>query len=140
MTRALSTDLRQRTLAAVASGMSRRAAAARFGVSSSSVIRWVAEWRASGRDHALTQGGDRRSHRIEAWSDFLLAEAEAQGDISLVELADRLATTHGVRFAPSTIWRCLDRHAMTIKKNSARQRADTARRRGKARGMVREPA
>lgn len=89
---------------------------ARFGVSSSSVIRWVAEWRASDRDHALTQGGDRRSHRIEAWSDFLLAEVEAQGDISLVELADRLATTHGVRFAPSTIWRCLDRHAMTIKK------------------------
>ncbi|MDT8870808.1 helix-turn-helix domain-containing protein [Komagataeibacter rhaeticus] len=125
MTRVLSADLRQRTLAAVASGMSRRAAAARFGVSSSSVIRWVAERRASGRDHALTQGGDRRSHRIEAWSDFLLAEVETQGDISLVELADRLATTHGVRFAPSTIWRCLDRHARTIK-NSARQRADTA--------------
>ncbi|ARW15272.1 hypothetical protein S101446_00131 [Komagataeibacter europaeus] len=94
----------------------RRAAAARFGVSSSSVIRRVAEWRASGHDHALTQGGDPRSHRIEAWSDFLLAEIKAQGNISLVELADRLATTHGVRFAPSTIWRCLDRHGMTIKK------------------------
>ncbi|NHO36287.1 helix-turn-helix domain-containing protein, partial [Acetobacter fallax] len=49
MTRALSADLRRRTIAAVASGMTRRAAAVRFGVSSSSVIRWVAEWQASGR-------------------------------------------------------------------------------------------
>ncbi|NHO33283.1 helix-turn-helix domain-containing protein, partial [Acetobacter fallax] len=63
MTRALSADLRRRAIAAVASGMTRRAATVRFGVSSSSVIRWVAEWQASGRDHALKQGGDRRSHR-----------------------------------------------------------------------------
>ncbi|WP_370458762.1 helix-turn-helix domain-containing protein [Asaia sp. As-1742] len=118
MTRALSTDLRQRTLTAVASGMSCRAAASRFGISPTSVIRWVAEWRASGRDHALTQGGDRRSHRVEAWSDFLLSEVETKDDISLIELADRLATRHGGRFAPSTIWRCLDRHAMTVKKTA----------------------
>ncbi|NHO36904.1 helix-turn-helix domain-containing protein, partial [Acetobacter fallax] len=49
MTRALSADLRRRAIAAVASGMTRRAATVRFGVSSSSVIRWVAEWQASGR-------------------------------------------------------------------------------------------
>lgn len=136
MTRALSADLRRRTIAAVASGMTRRAAAVRFGVSSSSVIRWVAEWQASGRDHALKQGGDRRSHRIEAWSAFLLAAIETKADISLVELAETLAAEHGVRFAPSTIWRCLDRHDMTVKKNGARQRADTARRRTAARGLV----
>ncbi|GBR09810.1 hypothetical protein AOE01nite_36450 [Acetobacter oeni] len=140
MTRALSTDLRQRALAAVASGMTRRAAASRFGISPSTVIRWVAEWRASGRDHALTQGGDRRSHRVEAWSDFLLAAIETKADISLIELAEKLATEHGVRFAPSTIWRCLDRHDMTVKKNGARQRADTTRRRRAARGLVRQSA
>lgn len=140
MTGAQWTDLRQHTLAAVASGMTRRSAASRFGVSPSSVIRWVAEWHASGRDHALRQGGDRRSQWIEARSGFLLAAVEAKGDISLVELADRLATEHGVRFAPSTIWRYLDRHAMTVKKNSVRQRADTNRRRGTARGVVRGPA
>ncbi|WP_157886575.1 IS630 family transposase [Acetobacter ascendens] len=119
MTRALSADLRRRTIAAVASGMTRRAAAVRFGVSSSSVIRWVAEWQASGRDHALKQGGDRRSHRIEAWSTFLLAAIETKADISLVELAETLAAEHGVRFAPSTIWRCLDRHDMTNQKKTA---------------------
>lgn len=66
MTRALSPDLQRRTIAAVSSGMTRRADAERFDVSASSVIRWVAEWRASGLEHALRQGGDRRSHRIEA--------------------------------------------------------------------------
>lgn len=136
MTRALSADLRRRAIAAVASGMTRRAAAVRFGVSASSVIRWVAEWQASGREHALKQGGDRRSHRIEAWSTFLLAAIETKADISLVELAEKLAAEHGVRFAPSTIWRCLNRHDMTVKKNGARQRADTARRRTAARGLV----
>ncbi|MBS4075591.1 transposase [Ameyamaea chiangmaiensis] len=139
MTRALSSDLRRRAIAAVSSGMTRRAAAERFGVSASSVIRWVAEWRARVREHALRQGGDRRSHRIEAWSSVLLAAIEARADISLVELAEKLATDHGVRFAPSTIWRCLDRHDMTVKKNGARQRTDTARRRRAARGPVRQP-
>lgn len=80
------------------------------------MIRWVAEWRASGRERALQQGGDRRSHRIEAWSGVLLAAIEARADISLIELAEKLATEHGVRFAPSTILRCLDRHDMTVKK------------------------
>jgi len=98
----------------------------------------VPVWRPT--DHALKQGGDRRFHRIEAWSASLLAAIEARADISLVELAERLATEHGVRFAPSTIWRCLDRHDMTVKKNGARQRADTTRRRRAARGLVRQSA
>lgn len=58
---------------------------------------------------------DRHSHRIEAWSAFLLAAIETKADISLVELAETLAAEHGVRFAPSTIWRCLDRHDMTVR-------------------------
>ena len=110
--------------------MTRRAAAVRFGVFSSSVIRRVSEWQAFGRDHALKQGGDRRSHRIEAWSAFLLATIETKADISLVELVKKLAAEHGVRFAPSKIWLCLARHDMTVKKNGARQRGDTARPRG----------
>lgn len=46
MTRALSPDLRRHAIATVGSGMTRRAAAVRFGVSASSVIRLVAEWQA----------------------------------------------------------------------------------------------
>jgi len=52
MSRALSSDLRSRVIAAVDAGSSRRAAAARFGVSVSGAIRGMQEWRESGRDKA----------------------------------------------------------------------------------------
>jgi transposase len=41
MGKPLSTDLRSRLIAAVAGGMSRRAAVERFGVAAASAVRWV---------------------------------------------------------------------------------------------------
>jgi hypothetical protein len=55
-------------------GASRRRASARFGVSVSSAIRWLRDWRETGRTASHPQGGDRRSDRIEAHADFLLAK------------------------------------------------------------------
>ncbi|WP_301274235.1 ATP-binding protein [Acetobacter senegalensis] len=54
---------------------------------------------------SIVSGGDRRSHRIEAWSGVLLAAIEVKADISLVKLAEQLqlATEHGGRFAPCMI-------------------------------------
>lgn len=140
MAKSISEDLRSRLIAAVDAGMSRRGAADRFGVSVASAIRWLREWHASGAMCAKARGGDLRSHRIEAYRDILLAAVEAKVDITLVELSQLLRERHGTAFAPSTIWRFLDRHAMTLKKNGARQRADTARRRSAATGLVRRPA
>ena len=116
MSRALSSDLRSRVIAAVEAGSSRRAAAARFGISVSSAIRWMQEWRESGRDKAQCQGGDRRSQRAEVYKDIIFAAVDAKVDITLVELADLLRRNHGVAVAPSTVWRLLDRHDMTLKK------------------------
>jgi transposase len=140
MARSLSEDLRTRLIAAVESGMSRRAAAERFGVAAASAVRWVKAWRSTGSVRAKRQGGDKRSHRIEAYRAIILAAVEAQVDITLVELADLLRREHGARFAPSTVWRFLDRHDITVKKNRARQRAATTRRRQAARGVVRRAA
>lgn len=39
---------------------------------------------------AKPQGGDRRSHRIEAYRDAILATIEKQTDITLVEMAEML--------------------------------------------------
>lgn len=140
MTKSLSEDLRSRVIAAVDGGLSRRAAAARFGVGVASAIRWVREWRETGTTSAKPQGGDRRSRRIEAYRDIILTAIERQTDITLVEMAEMLRVEHGASFATSTIWRFLDRHAMTVKKNGARERAGTARRRRAASGVVRRPA
>jgi transposase len=136
MTRPLSEDLRLRVIAAVDGGLSRRAAAERFGVAIASAIRWVREWRESGSTRAKPQGGDKRSHRIEAYRDVILAAIERQVDITLVELVELLRDDHGEVFAASTLWRFLDRHAMTVKKNSARERAGAARRRRAATRLV----
>ena len=116
--------------------MSRRRAAERFGVSAASAVRWVAAINTTGSVEAKAQGGDTRSHRIEAFSTVILAAVAAQKDISLVELAELLRAEHGASFAASTVWRCLDRHGMTFKKNSARSRAGAARRRRPAPRMV----
>ena len=50
-------------------------------------------------------------------------------DITLSELAEHLDEAHGLKTAQSTIWRLLDRHGMTFKKNRARQRAGASGRR-----------
>jgi transposase len=125
MAKSLSGDLRARVIAAVEGGLSRRAAGERFGVSASSAVRWTK----AGAMSAKRQGGDRRSRRIEAFADIILAAVDAKIDITLVELSAMLRVSHGQHFAPSTLWRFLDRHAMTLKKNRARQRAGEARRR-----------
>src|SRR5271167_1434424 len=116
MTRALSQDLRSRVIAAVDGGISCNAAAERFGIAVSSAIRWVRAWRVEGRVTALPQGGDLRSHHIEAYRDVILAAIEAKVDITLVELSDLLRHEHRVSCAPSTVWRFLDRHNLTFKK------------------------
>lgn len=140
MAKSLSEDLRSRLIAAVEGGMSRRGAADRFGVSVASAIRWLRQWHATGAVCAKPRGGDLRSHRIEAYRDIILAAVDAKVDITLVELSQLLRDRHGAAFAPSSIWRFLDRHAMTLKKNGPRQRAGTARRRSAASGLVRRAA
>jgi len=62
----LSLDLRERVVAAVSDGMSRRQAAERFGVSAASAIRWCAREKETGSPAAGKRGGDRWSARIDA--------------------------------------------------------------------------
>ena len=94
----------------------------------------------TGTVEAKPQGGDTRSHRVEAFGFVILGAIDAQKDISLVELAELLRDTRSASFAASTVWRFLDRHGMTFKKNRARSRAGQARRRRAAAGVVRRPA
>lgn len=123
MAKPLSEDLRVRVIQAVEGGMSRRAAAERFGISAASAVRFVSEWRESGTKRAKRQGGDRRSHRIEAHREFILSAVEAKPDLTLEEIAKMLESECEASFAPSSIWRFLDRHAVTFKKKPARRRA-----------------
>jgi transposase len=123
MTRPLSNDIRGRLVSAVEGGMTRRSAAKRFGIAASTAIKWVDQWRRTGDVGPRPQGGDQRSHRLEAHAEEILGLVDETPDITLSELAEHLDEVHGLKAAQSTIWRLLDRHGMTFKKNRARQRA-----------------
>ncbi len=123
MAKTLSIDIRERLVSAVDDGMTRRSAAKRFGVAASTAIKWVDQWRRTGTVEPRPRGGDHRSERIEAHAEEVLALIADTPDVTLEELAGHLDEVHGLNVAQSTVWRLLDRHDMTFKKNRARQRA-----------------
>lgn len=115
MSKALSLDLRTRVLAAVAGGLSHRAAAARFGVSAASVSRWRALERERGDARPKALGGDRRSARIEAHKALIVSLVEDTPDITIEELRRALGT-RGLQFGFGAIQRFFKRHRITRKK------------------------
>lgn len=115
MGRALSNDLRKRLILTVDEGSTASASARRFGVGRSTAINWVSCWRLTGRTEARPMGGDRHSHRMEAWSETILGWIAETPDITLVEMQARLRGV-GAPSAMGTLWRLLNRHAMTFKK------------------------
>ena len=115
MGKPLSMDLRDRVIEAIDNGMSRRAAALRYGVSAASAIRWDIARRATGSYAPKAQGGDQRSHRIEAHAALIRAALEETPDITLAELRAYLAQ-RGVAASITALWRFFKRHGITRKK------------------------
>jgi hypothetical protein len=120
----LSVDLRERVVAAVSDELSRRAAAARFGVSISSAVRWVELARNSGGVSPKPQGGDQRSARIEVHAPLILGMVEKTPDVTLdvscgSELPNARLVLYEVCAAPERVTRelfrfvGLDWHAQT---------------------------
>lgn len=126
MGKPLSVDLRARALSAVDEGMSRRAAARRFGVSESSVIRWDAARRATGSFEPKPQGGDMRSRHIEELHAEVMEAFEDESDQTLDELRARLAV-RGIATSTSALSRFFQRHGITRKKRPATRSSRTAR-------------
>ena len=116
MGKPLSIDLRVRVLKAISEGMSRRQAAARFGVSAASAIRWQSLVQRVGDATPKPQGGDRRSHLVEAHRVLILDLVAAVPDITLSELRSRLAEA-GVSVSVTSLWRFFGRHQITLKKS-----------------------
>ncbi len=108
MSKALSVDLRERVVAAIAGGASCREAAARFGGAPrarSAGRPWV---RGQGSVVPRALGGDRRSARIEAHAPLILDLVERTSDITLREIRAELARA-GVSAGIGTLWRFFER-------------------------------
>ena len=126
MGKPLSMDLRERVIAGIDAGQSRRAAAAQYGVAPSTAIRWDNERRSTGSFAPKPQGGDMRSRRIEAHAVVIHEALEEAPDITLAELCRHLSE-RGVAVSTSSLWRFFRRHGITRKKRPGTRSSRIAR-------------
>ena len=135
--RSLSQDLRGRFLHAIATGASARAAGRRFALSPTPAIRWARAWHEHGQQGAKPRGRQPgEGAKLAPHAAFLLGLIEKRRDITLQEVAERLATECGATAALSTIWRFYAQQGITFKKDRACRRAAACRGRRRAAGLV----
>ena len=138
MTRPYSNALRERVVRAHLDGEPIRSVAARFGVSVSSVPKWVARYRATG-SVAPGRIGGHRSWLLEPHRERVYALVTATPHLTLDRLQEQLAS-EGITVCRDTIWRFLRREGLRFKKRQfalAQMRAAVARKRARWRELRR---
>jgi transposase len=119
MGKGYSSDLRARVYGEVESGQSRRAAARRFGVSVSTSIRLAQRMAATGSLEPEKQGRPPGGGKLAPYADVLIGWVEANGDITMAELAAKLEAERGVKAHPASLSRFLTVRGFSFKKNAA---------------------
>src|SRR6516225_8946631 len=122
MPKAYSGEMRERVIAEVESGASRREVAEEFAVSASTAVIWVKCFRATGRCSAKPRGGS--TSPLEAHADFLLALVEERPDLTLDEVICAMSR-HKIPGSRTAVWRFFQRHKITFKKSAASGGAGT---------------
>ena len=115
MSRAYSSDLRERVLNAVAAGQSARSAAVHFGIGTATAVRWVRRWRETGEWTAHKQGHPVGA-KLDAHAEYLLGLIADKGNLTSEELRSRLAQERGMQVAISTLWGFYQKHGVSFKK------------------------
>jgi len=116
MANAHSLDLRRRVVRAVEAGASCRQAAQRFQVGVSSAVRWAAQSRKTGDIAPKPRGGPRRPSLIEPHGDLIMEWVEAEPDLTLTEIAAKLADAVGYHPPRSVVHAFFKRRGVTRKK------------------------
>jgi putative transposase len=115
-----SMDLRERVVSAVQEGgLSRRQAAARFGVSVSTAIKWVSRFRATG-SVAPGQMGGHCPKKIRGEHRRWLVERCGARDFTLRALVAELAERR-LKVDYRTVWTFVHEEKLSFKKKRARQ-------------------
>lgn len=126
MTKPYSMDLRERVVAAVEQeGMSRRQAAARFGVAISSAIRWAARFRKTGSAAPSKIGGYKPKTLRGEHAAWLIARCQEK-DFTISQLVEELKGIRGLKVDRRSVWEFLHLHGLSHKKNRIRKRAGPA--------------
>jgi len=125
MAKGYSKDLRERAVAMVEEGESRREAARVLNLAPSTAVRWLDRWATTGTVAAKPGTGHSRSP-LKAYEQWLLDLVVREPDLTLEEIRDRLRREKKFEVAVSSVWRFYDRHDITFKKSPARGRAGPA--------------
>ena len=116
MASAYSQDLRERVIGAVErDGMSRRAAARRFGVSASSAVKWLHRLHEAGVRTPIGTGGHRPS-ALKPHLAFIEAALAEKPDTTLAALCRRLWAEREVKADTAMMSRFFRREGLTFKK------------------------
>jgi transposase len=126
-------DLRERVIAAVVGGASRREAAEEFGLSPSVVIIWMQRYEATGSIEPRPTGGS--VSPLEEHEEFILGLIKEKPDMILDEIV-RAMTKAKILGSRTAVWRFLDRHGITVKKNAVRRGAKAGRLRPRAAALA----
>jgi transposase len=117
MAKGYSKDLRERAVAMVEEGESRREVARVLNLAPSTAVRWLDRWVTMGSVEAKPGTGHGRSP-LKAYEQWLLEVVAKQPDLTLEEIRDRLRREKNLDVAVSSVWRFYDRHEITFKKKS----------------------
>src|SRR5262245_10593476 len=139
MAKGCSNDLRERAVAMVEEGESRREVARVLKLAPSTAVRWLDRWNRTGSVAAKPGTGHSRSP-LKAYEQWLLDLVAKEPDLTLEEIRDRLRREKKRAVATSLVWRFYDRHKITFKKSPARSRAGSARCRRRTHGAEGQPA
>ena len=117
--KAYSQDLRARVVASAQTGnQTQQSIAATFGISLSTVEKWLHQQRETGQETARPQThGPRRA--LQDCAAFIRAAVKQQPDSTLSELCGRVATVKGVQASPSMMCRELQHLGLRRKKVAA---------------------
>src|SRR6516164_8317426 len=113
MPKAYSAHMRERVIAEVEGGASRRQAAEEFEVSASTAVIWVKCFRDTGRCSAKPRGGS--ISPLEKHADFLLGLIKKHSDLTLDEVILAMRK-HKIPGSRTAVWRFFERHKITFKK------------------------
>jgi transposase len=122
MGKSYSSDLRVRIYGAIEDGASRRAAARRYGVSPSTSVRVAQRVSATGSVAPARQGRPPGGGKLAPYAATLARWVDETADITMPELAAKLAAEHGVVAHPASLSKFLIKQGFSLKKNTAGNR------------------
>jgi transposase len=135
MSRPYSLDFRERAVALVKDGRSRREVARLFGVGDASVIRWCQRAETAGSPAAKRMGRRQGDFILLPERDWLLARIAAVPDLTLRGVQAELKA-RGIVVSIKAIWNFFRGEKLTFKKKPARRRTVQAGRRAQARPLA----